>query len=233
MTNYHLILASQSPRRRDLLGLTGLPFDVITANINETPRKGESARAYTIRLSREKARAVIDAHRHALPDNALVLAADTTVADGDAILGKPADAAEARSMLRQLRGRSHHVYTALTVIDAATGQGVTEVSATEVPMRAYSDDEIEAYIASGDPFDKAGSYAIQNANFNPVPELSGCFANVMGLPLCHVIRALRAFDIVPAVDIAARCQQHIDYACDVFDRILAGPTSDLREMNIR
>ncbi len=228
MTDYRLILASQSPRRRELLGLTGLSFDVITADINETPHHGEPARAYTIRLSQEKARAVLDM----LPvkDHALVLAADTTVADDNTILGKPADAVDARSMLRQLRGRVHQVYTALTVIETATGQGVTEISCTDVPMRSYSDSEIEAYIASGDPFDKAGSYAIQNTDFNPVPALSGCYANVMGLPLCHVIRALRAFGVAPGIDIAAACQPHIHYDCDVFDEILAGATSGPRRM---
>ncbi|MBN1565399.1 MAG: septum formation protein Maf [Anaerolineae bacterium] len=233
MTNTHLILASQSPRRRELLGLTGLPFEVITADIDETPHAGESARDYTIRLSREKACAIINSPDHTLPDHTLVLAADTTVADGDAIIGKPADAAEARSMLRQLRNRTHQVYTALTVIDATTGLGVTEIGATDVPMRDYSDDEIETYIASGDPFDKAGGYAVQNTDFNPAPTLNGCYANVMGLPLCHVIRALRAFKIVPDVDIAARCQQHIDYDCTVFDQILMGPTSAPREVSIR
>ena len=233
MTNHHLILASQSPRRRELLGLINLPFDIITADIDETPRNGETARDYTIRLSQEKARAVLDIAQNSVVGDALVLAADTTVADGDTILGKPIDDAAARSMLRQLRGRTHQVYTALTVINAATDQGVTEVSATDVPMRDYSDDEIEAYIASGDPFDKAGSYAIQNADFNPVPVLSGCYANVMGLPLCHVIRALRAFDSAPGVDIAARCQQTNEYVCDVFEQILAGSASDLHKMNDR
>lgn len=230
MTNYHLILASQSPRRRELLGLLELPFDVTTADIDETPLDGESARAYTIRLSQEKAQAVLCT----VANGALVLAADTTVADGDAILGKPADAAEARSMLRQLRGRTHQVYTALTVIDTRTGQGMTEVSATDVPMRAYSDDEIEAYIASGDPFDKAGSYAIQNTDFNPVPSLTGCYANVMGLPLCHLVRALRAFGVnFTSNHIPARCQQATAYDCDVFETILANPTSALRDMSNR
>jgi septum formation protein len=236
MAHRQLILASRSPRRHELLGLTGLPFDVITADIDETPLNGESARDYTIRLSQKKARAVVSVIQDSMGSDALVLAADTTVADGNAILGKPADPAEARSMLRQLRGRAHQVHTALTVIDAATGQGLTEVAATNVPMRDYSDDEIEAYIASGDPFDKAGSYAIQNAEFDPVPSLSGCYANVMGLPLCHMVRALRAFGIVPdptANAVPARCQHHTSYVCDVFYQILAGQASGLRDMSDR
>ena len=156
-----------------------------------------------------------------ITENALILAADTTVADGDTILGKPADADEARAMLRRLRGRVHQGYTALTLLDTATGRSVTEVAETHVPMRDYTDAEIEAYIASGDPFDKAGSYAIQNAQFHPVAGLRGCYANVVGLPLCHLIRALRAFDIKPpADDVPQRCQLHHAYDCDVTDDIL-------------
>lgn len=229
MAQKTLVLASQSPRRRELLGLTGLSFDMTSADIDETPRPGESARAYTVRLSQAKARAVLDT----VPDDALVLASDTTVADGDAILGKPADAAEARAMLRRLRGRVHQVYTALTVIDTATRQHVTEVAATDVPMRAYSDAEIDAYIASGDPFDKAGSYAIQHAGFHPVAALSGCYANVMGLPLCHVVRALRGFGVEPLTRVPARCQLHTEYDCDVYASILTGEPSPVRQMNDR
>ena len=213
-----ILLASGSPRRRELLALAGLPFEVTKAEIDETPRPGESAAAYTVRLSQEKARTVLVS----APDHALVLAADTTVADGDLILGKPADPGEARAMLRRLRGRTHQVYTALTLIDTATGHTVTEVAATDVPMRDYSDDEIEAYIASGDPFDKAGAYAIQHAGFHPVAALHGCYSNVMGLPLCHLVRALRAFGVGPGADVALRCQQHQGYDCDVTDDILAG-----------
>ncbi len=211
-----IILASGSPRRRELLGLTGLTFRLTKADIDETPRPGEAAADYTLRLSREKARAVMDA----VTDDAVILAADTTVADGDTILGKPADPDEARAMLRRLRGRVHHVYTALTVIETASGCSVSEIAVTDVPMRDYSDDEIEAYIASGDPFDKAGGYAIQNAGFHPVTALSGCYANVVGLPLCHLIRALRVVGMTPGGDVPLRCQQHHDYECDVTDEIL-------------
>lgn len=227
MTQKPLILASQSPRRRELLELTGLAFDVTSADIDETPRPGETARDYTIRLSRDKARAVLVS----VAANTLVLASDTTVADGDAILGKPADAAEAWAMLRQLRGRVHQVYTALTIVEVATDQMVTEVAATDVPMRCYTDAEIEAYIASGDPFDKAGSYAIQHDGFHPVTTLNGCYANVMGLPLCHVVRALRAFGVHPATDVPARCQPHTGYDCTVFEIILSREASASHNIN--
>jgi len=211
-----LILASSSPRRRELLGLTGLPFELATADIDETPHPGEPAAAYTIRLSQSKAGAVA----RATSGSALVLAADTTVADGDAILGKPADPGEARAMLRQLRVRVHQVYTALTVIEVATRRAITDIAVTDVPMRPYSDAEIAAYIASGDPFDKAGGYAIQHAGFRPAVLTSGCFANVVGLPLCHLLRVLRRFGIEARADVPQRCQAHFAYACDVSEGIL-------------
>ena len=213
-----VLLASGSPRRRELLHLTGLTFALTRADIDESLRPGETAAAYTTRLSREKARTALAG----AAADAIVLAADTTVADGDAILGKPADAREARAMLLALRDRTHQVYTALTLIDVATGQSVTELAMTDVPMRAYSEDEIDAYIASGDPFDKAGGYAIQHTAFHPAVLAHGCFANVVGLPLCHLLRALRQFGIAPAADTPALCQAHFAYTCDVTQAILAG-----------
>lgn len=212
-------MASGSPRRRELLDLTGLRFAVAPADIDETVQSGESAVAYTIRLSQEKAAAALSAGR---ASGALVLAADTTVVDGEMILGKPADADEARAMLVRLRGRAHQVYTALTLIDPVTGRSVTEVACTDVPMRHYTDAEIEAYIASGDPFDKAGGYAIQNTAFHPAEVRSGCVANVVGLPLCHLVRALRALGVEPPADVARACQDLHRYDCDVTDAILAG-----------
>jgi len=213
-----VILASGSPRRRELLSLTGLPFETAQVEIDETPLPDEPAAAYTARLSQEKAQAALKS----VVGGALILAADTTVADGGMILGKPASADEARAMLRRLRGHVHQVYTALTLVDAATGRRVTEVAVTNVPMRDYTDDEIDAYIASGDPFDKAGSYAIQNTSFHPAESLRGCYANVMGLPLCHLLRALRAFGVEPQPDVPLLCQHELRYDCDVTGDILAG-----------
>ena len=217
MTTHTILLASGSPRRRELLSLTGLAFQRVTADIDERPLPGESARAYTVRLSQDKARAV----QQSAPLDVLILAADTTVADGETILGKPADADEARTMLTQLRGRTHQVYTALTVIDTVSGRSLTDVAITGVPMRDYSDAEIDAYIASGDPFDKAGGYAIQNAGFLPARLTSGCYANVVGLPLCHLLRTLRTFGITPTSDVPRLCQRHHAYECDVTGDVLA------------
>ena len=188
MSAPRLVLASASPRRRELLASLGVAFDIVPANIDETPRPGEPPLAYAQRLSAEKAAAVA---RSAAPP-ALIVAADTVVICDGAILGKPADPNEARAMLRTLRGRAHTVCTALTLARLASGaplSGVSRVTCTEVHMRAYSDAEIEAYIATGDPFDKAGGYAIQHAGFEPVARISGSYTNVVGLPL-ETLRAL-------------------------------------------
>jgi MAF protein len=148
--------------------------------IDETQRDGELPESYVQRLSVEKAAAVAGQ----IQTPALILAADTIVIDGDVILGKPADAEEARLALRHLRGRFHRVCTAISLqcIDGDS-QRLTRLDCTEVHMRDFSDDEIEAYIASGDPFDKAGSYAIQHPEFAPVDHIHGSYTNVMGLPL--------------------------------------------------
>ncbi len=212
-----LVLASGSPRRREMLSALGLPMRATRVTIDETPRANEEARAYVLRLSREKAAA---AARH-FPE-ALILAADTTVADGDTILGKPRDEAEAWAMLRRLRGRTHQVYTALTLLEAHNGRQHSEVACTNVPMRNYTDAEIAAYIASGDPFDKAGGYAIQHQAFRPATLRSGCYANVMGLPLCHLVRALKALGVRTNVNVPALCQERFAYRCDVAERVLAG-----------
>jgi MAF protein len=199
----HLILASGSPRRRELLARWGWTFAIIKPDIDETPLPVEPPDAYVARLSREKARAgraLVAADRVA--DATLIIAADTTVALGSEILGKPADAAEAIAMLRQLRGRAHMVFTGITVCQADSDAIKTTVTATQVHMRSYSDGEIERYVASGDPFDKAGSYAIQHAFFHPVERIDGCYANVMGLPLCTLYGLLAAQGVEPPTPLA-------------------------------
>ncbi|MBE0699896.1 MAG: septum formation protein Maf [Anaerolineaceae bacterium] len=200
-----LRLASNSPRRRQLLSLTGIPFTVHPVDIDECFHTGESPAEYVLRLARTKARAALET----VQTGEILLAADTTVADGQRILGKPADAADARDMLRSLRGRDHAVYTAIGVADPGTGRLVSELCATQVWMRNTTDAEIEDYIASGDPFDKAGAYAIQNQAFHPVERIEGCYACVMGLPVCHVVRVLEGFGIRPTYDVAATCPEHL------------------------
>jgi septum formation protein len=209
-----LVLASQSPRRRDLLALLGLPFDVTAVDVAETPQPGELPAALVARLSQEKACAAV-----ALLDT-VVVACDTVVAlDGD-VLGKPCDAAEATAMLRHLRGRPHTVYSAITLLETTTTETLTDVAETCVVMRAYTDAELDAYVASGDPLDKAGAYAIQHAGFHPVAQVQGCYVNVTGLPLCHLTRCLRAWGIEPIRDVPTACQAYTGYACAVYAAIL-------------
>lgn len=218
--NAKILLASASPRRRELITLLGLPVDTTSADIDETPVDHESASDLALRLSRSKAQAVLSAFIPQPPSLVVILASDTVVSLEGESLGKPIDADDARSMLKRLCNRSHQVFTAITLIDTLHDRSGTDLATTEVPMRNYSDEEIESYIASGDPFDKAGAYAIQHQDFHPVDQLSGCFANVMGLPLCHVARSLRALGIELRSNVPAACQAHIHYRCPVFEKIL-------------
>ncbi|MEX2161126.1 MAG: Maf family protein [Anaerolineales bacterium] len=213
-----LVLASNSPRRKTLLGLGRWPFEVAPADINEDPLPAEEPQAYVLRLAEEKARVAAAAYHG---QDALVLAADTTVAHAGRILGKPADAQEARAILKELRGKEHIALTAIALIRTLDGARLSDLAVTQVPMRSYSDEEIEAYIASGDPLDKAGAYAIQHAGFHPVAAMQGCFANVAGLPLCHLMRTLAKWDIFFDADLPRACQAHLNYACPVTDDILA------------
>ncbi|MDX2139504.1 MAG: Maf family protein [Chloroflexota bacterium] len=229
------VLASGSPRRRELLASLGIAFTVIKPDIDETQRAGEAPLDYVRRLSIEKAQTVatnltplksrsevsrtplrlrrpsaerkegdggeVDEVVVLAADTVVILAADTIgVLQGD-ILGKPVDADDARAMLRRLRGRDHVVCTALTMVYPGAGRIhpapttamslkaehvlpiLTELTLTTVTMRDYSDAEIDAYIATGDPFDKAGSYAIQHEGFRPVTRIDGSYSNVVGLPL--------------------------------------------------
>jgi MAF protein len=213
----YILLASNSPRRRELLSLSGWQFKVHPAQVDETPYPDEQGEAYVLRLSETKARAVAPQAGEAR----LVAAADTTVVLRGEIMGKPQDDSEALAMLHRLRAGVHQVYTAVAVIDVQTGELLSDLCCTDVPMRDYQDEEMQAYVASGDPLDKAGAYAIQHAGFHPVENMQGCFANVMGLPLCHLTRTLRKLGIHPPQDVPQACQAHLDYACPVFEDILS------------
>jgi septum formation protein len=213
MGKRHLLLASQSPRRRELLALLGLPFETDTSEVDETPRSGEPPAALAARLSQAKAQACS-------ADRAVIVACDTVVACDGQVLGKPRDPDEASEMLRRLRGHPHSVYTGVTLLKKDTEHSVTDVAETQVIMRTYADAELAAYVASGDPMDKAGAYAIQHRSFHPVSKVQGCFANVMGLPLCHLTRHLRAWEIDPLQDVPAACQAHTGQRCAVYQSIL-------------
>lgn len=221
--NRPLILASASPRRRQLLALGGWAFETRPAQADETPLPNERVEDFVRRLSELKARTAAQG----VAGPALVIGSDTTVVIDGQILNKPADAAEARAMLRQLRGRTHEVLTALTVLETATDAAHTDLARSRVPMRAYTAEEIEAYVATGDPFDKAGAYAIQHPAFQPVDRARfvDCFANVMGLPLCHLLRRLRRLGLEARADLPAECQKFIPYSCPVFKTILKDGTT--------
>lgn len=216
-----LVLASNSPRRRELLALLDIPFTVFSVAIDETPLLQEHPSAYVERLARHKAKQTAARWQ----GEAFILAADTTVAIQDStgkweILGKPQDTQEAERMLRRLRGCTHQVLTGLALLHTSTVQQWSDVCISEVPIRNFSDAEMYAYIASGDPFDKAGAYAIQHAGFHPVENFSGCFANVMGLPLCHLVRLLERVGIKIGKDPALQCLDTLNYPCSLATRIL-------------
>lgn len=212
-----LILASASPRRRRLLSLLGVPFVAIAAEVDETAREGEEARELVLRLSLAKARAVA----HICGPDCPIVAADTVVVLDSEVLGKPANPAEAVTMLRRLRGREHLVLSGVAVLDPASGRAVSELAESVVWMRSYGEKELARYVASGDPLDKAGAYAIQHRDFNPVERVEGCYASVMGLPLCHLVRALRRLGLTPLTDVPRACQEFTGHACSLAEEILA------------
>ncbi len=208
-----------------MLAWTGLSYALQSADLDESRLPGETPRVYVSRLAAAKARSVADA---AAP-GAAVLAADTIVADGDRLLGKPATPAEAEDMLLSLRGRTHQVYTALALLDPLSGALYSDLCVSQVAMRPYTLDEIKTYVQSGDPLDKAGAYAIQNGQFHPVENFQGCFASVMGLPLCHLLRTLKTAvragadrRLTPTLDVPQVCQANLGYFCPVSAAILSG-----------
>ena len=189
-----LILASGSPRRRELLAQAGFEFTVWAADVDESVRAGEDPIAYVTRLAREKAQAVFNAEgqrdkgTEGQGDGVVVLGADTTVVLDGEILGKPRDAADAARMLRALSGRTHRVITGVAVVSAERVEVAAEITA--VRFAEIGDGEIAAYVASGEPMDKAGAYGIQGRAAKWIPRIEGCYFNVMGLPLALVAAML-------------------------------------------
>ena len=192
-----LILASASPRRRELLQQAGLNFTVAAAGLNEDLLPEEAAAAYVQRLAEEKAQAIWNAHklRDSPEDRLVVLGADTCVVSEGCTLGKPVDAADARRMLQLLSGRTHAVMTGLAVISAV--RTVRDVEITQVTFDQLTDEEIVRYVASGEPLDKAGAYAIQGYAARWIPRIEGCYFNVVGLPIARTV-ALLAEALIPA-----------------------------------
>ena len=182
-----LILASASPRRRELLATLDLPFSVMPAHVDERHHAAEPPASYVARLAREKAEQLAEQY-----PSAWVLGADTVVVLDPCILGKPADAAEARAMLRRLSGRQHTVMTGVAVVHRGRGMTQGDVVSTRVRFHTLQDADIEAYIATGEPFDKAGAYAVQGIGGKFVAALEGCYNNVVGLPLQRTMALLQA-----------------------------------------
>jgi septum formation protein len=188
-----LVLASASPRRQELLRAAGIPFDVQSSGIDETPMAGESSRSCAERLARDKARAI-----SRMRPQDYVLGADTIVVVDAAMLGKPRDAEDACRMLRLLSGRSHQVITGVCVIKPVAADRLSSAAedvrseVTQVTMYELSDEDVRDYVANGEPMDKAGAYAIQGIASRWIPRIEGDYSNVMGLPVSLVYRMLRA-----------------------------------------
>lgn len=185
-----IILASNSPRRKQLFALAGWNFISMPADIDEQPLPAEDPGDYVLRLAESKAETVLANPTAPLHQFDLILAADTTVVVDNEILGKPVDPFDAERMLLRLRQRTHQVFTGAAIRAVHTQALHLLLIRTDVHMRNYTAAEIAAYIASGDPLDKAGAYAIQHRGFHPVAHVDGCWGNVVGLPLCQLNRLL-------------------------------------------
>jgi MAF protein len=198
-----LTLASASPRRHELLKLLAVSFDIDAVDILEDAGDGSRPELVARRLAREKAEAA-----RLRDQGPAILAADTLVVYAGEILGKPSDAEQAREMLRRLRGRWHEVVTGVVMLPEGRTGALVRHSVTSVLIRYLADEEIEASIARGEPFDKAGGYAIQSPVLAPVQSYEGCYCNVVGLPLWQTIEILRkaGFEVpVNAGDLLPQC----------------------------
>jgi MAF protein len=207
MSEPRLYLASASPRRRKLLAEAGIAFEPSMAPVDEAQLSADYAGPLGLlgeHLARYKARAAQQLLRVSAEDaedaSFMVLAADTTVLLEGESLAKPASADEAAAMLRQLRGREHLVATGIALAGPAPAAIISATATTRVLMRHYTDDEISAYVATGDPMDKAGAYSIQHPHFHPVARIAGCHLGVIGLPLCIVATFLRGEPLPPTCD---------------------------------
>lgn len=215
------ILASQSPRRRMLVRLLGYPFSVMVADANEASITHPDPAVNVVETAVLKAHIIAEQ----VAEDRIIIAADTMVAVDGQMLGKPKDADEATEMLQSLRNRTHQVHTGFVLLDLRTGTWLKRVTTAVVTMRDYTDKEIAAYVASGDPFDKAGAYAIQHPVFKPATHLDGCYTAVMGLPVCDLILAFDELNVPRQVDLEAVYNAHqltdFDFPCPVYEQYLA------------
>ena len=211
-------LASNSPRRREMLSWAGWRLEIVASHTNEDVMQNESPQDYVLRIAKSKC-SDIDV---AAQDDDMVIAADTIVVKDNCILGKPTDEQDAYRILLLLRGKTHQVMTALAIKRFGENTPRVDICCSDVCMREYSDEELWTYIKSGDPLDKAGAYAIQHAVFKPVVNFNGCFASVMGMPLCHLERNLRHLPNYLPTDWSRICQENLEYNCPITGRVMAG-----------
>jgi nucleoside triphosphate pyrophosphatase len=191
MTNdSSIVLASASPRRAELLASAGIAFKVVPGDLDETPLPEEDPVAHVLRLAEGKAREVASR-----ADGRFFIGADTIVLCDREIMGKPRDVADAKRMLRKLSGRTHQVITGYAVIDRKTDRSISETVSTDVVFKKLADEEIDAYVSTGCPMDKAGAYAIQGGAAYMVERIDGSYTNVVGLPLCEVVESLRGLGL--------------------------------------
>jgi septum formation protein len=190
-SNASFILASASPRRREILQSVGLNFKIIPAHVNEDYIAGESPHKHVRRLSRDKAMAVAEKHQ-----DAWVLGADTIVVIDGIILGKPQNKTQAKNMLKKLSGREHKVFTGFTIIHMESDFCETKVVQSTVRFKIISPDEMNWYIACDEPYDKAGGYALQGKGSYFIQSIRGSYTNVIGLPLCEVLEILKKFKVL-------------------------------------
>lgn len=191
MTLKNIILASASPRRSELLATLGVRFDIRPSDVDESIAPGEKPDAHALRLADEKARLVASSVR-----NGLVIGADTIVVLDDRIFGKPQGASGAKEMLKTLSNRTHVVMTGFAIIDSFTGAELKGIEKTFVTIKALTEEEIVAYVSTGEPLDKAGAYAIQGIGSFMVTRVEGSYTNVVGLPMEKISEALLAMGLI-------------------------------------
>jgi MAF protein len=213
------LLASQSPRRRELIQLLGYPVRPLAAHVDEDSITVLDPAVNVVETAVLKAHAIAQSFVPTADVRTILIAADTTVAVDGVMLNKPVDAADARRMLRLLHGRDHEVHTGYVVRDMQSGAQVVGVHTAVVTMRPYTDTEIADYVATSDPLDKAGAYAIQHPVFRPVSNLQGCYLGVMGLPLCNLVGALGQVGVDTAVGLTTLKQAHQQFPCPVFAQL--------------
>jgi len=191
----HIILASTSPRRRELIATLGIPFDIVPSYADESTSEKWTPEQIVQELARRKAEAVYHSTSFDGDSAGIIVGSDTIVVRDGIVLGKPQNKQEAASMLRSLQGRSHTVYTGIACIDSRTGETLVDYRSTIVTMKPLNEREVEAYAASGEGLDKAGAYAIQGLGATIVTSIEGCYFNVVGLPLSLLVDMLGKFGV--------------------------------------